>query len=111
MILWWLPNTLGIGMMSLLGMPWYDVRRVLWMGSLGLASAIAGALGRTLASRVWKLLCRAEPPEEPDSSITNWNDALLWTFTASILGGLVGVTMRRILRTVWRYVMGEEPPV
>lgn len=90
--------------------PWLDVRRLLWMGSVGLSSAVAGAVGQTLSRWLWKLLWKKDPPESPDLSTTTWHDALLWTVTASIVGGLAVISMQRIMHTGWRYVTGEQPP-
>lgn len=67
--------------------PWFDVRRLLWMGSGGFASVLAGAIGIALSRRLWKQMCKTEPPESPDLSTTTWHDALLWTGIASIVGG------------------------
>ena len=89
---------------------WLDIRHLLWMGTMAAGTSVAGWAGLKFAVFIWRKVRHSEPPEEPEYHTTAWVDALLWTLLASVTGGLFGVSIRRIARSGWRHVLGEEPP-
>ncbi|MBD3240290.1 MAG: DUF4235 domain-containing protein [Chitinivibrionales bacterium] len=75
--------------------------KLLWSATGTLVGVVAGAVSLRLAGAAWGLLGKGPPPSAPESRRTRWRDALLWSGLTGLAGGVVTVTLRRVVAEAW----------
>jgi hypothetical protein len=75
------------------------------------AALAAGALVKVLLNSSWKAIRKSEPPQNPDSPETSWNDAISWTIASSVAVGLAGLIARRGAAQFFERPFGGEEPL
>lgn len=77
------------------------VDKIVWSGTGALVGVVAGAASLRVARTVWGLIRGGPPPEDPESHHTRWRDALLWSGLTGLAGGMITVTLRRLVAEGW----------
>ena len=87
-----------------------DSQEVAW-GLIAAGSAVvAGFAARRALESSWRQVRKADPPSNPASPETTWNEALLWTTVTSLVMGLAQLLGRRGATEAWRRSTGRLPP-
>jgi len=78
---------------------------------VGLGSAyVASWAVRNLLRAGWRTVADDDPPLNPASHDTDWNEALTWTVLTGVTAGVVRLVARRSAAATWRNVTGGNPP-
>lgn len=78
---------------------------------LGLGSAyVASYAVRNLLRAGWRTFTDDDPPLNPASYDTDWNEALTWTVLTGVAAGVARLVARRSAAATWRNVTGSHPP-
>lgn len=73
-------------------------------------STMAGAIGiRALIKQGWKAYAKKEPPENPDSPLVPWREALIWGAATGLTVGIMKIITRRATAASWRKYKGTTP--
>ena len=79
--------------------------------SLALGSAfIASFAVKNLIRAGWRTFTDDDPPLNPASLETDWNEAITWTVVTGIAAGLTRLIVRRGAAATWHNVTGALPP-
>ncbi len=81
-----------------------------WL-TLAVGSAfIASFAVKNLIRAGWRTVTDEDPPLNPASLDTDWNEAITWTLITGIAAGLARLVVRRGAAATWRNVTGTHPP-
>lgn len=81
-----------------------------WL-AIGLGSAyVASYAVRNLLRAGWRTFADDDPPLNPASIDTDWNEALTWTVLTGVAAGVTRLVARRGAAATWRSVTGTYPP-
>ena len=84
--------------------------RVKWL-ALGIGSAfIASFAVKNLIRAGWRTFADEDPPLNPASLDTDWNEAIAWTLITGITAGLTRLVVRRGAAATWQAATGSRPP-
>ncbi len=50
-----------------------------------------------------------DPPENPESHTTEWDDAILWTVASSLVVGVLRLVAKRGAAALWDTTFDESP--
>lgn len=84
--------------------------RLVW-GAVGAGTAvIATVLTRKALRSGWRRVAGEDPPSNPASPATTWEEAVVWSVGTGAFIGLARVVARRLAASGWRKLVGELPP-
>lgn len=84
--------------------------RAKWL-ALGVGSAVIASYAvKNLIRAGWRTVKDEDPPLNPASLDTDWNEAIAWTVVTGIAAGLTRLVVRRGAAATWRNVTGALPP-
>ena len=81
----------------------------LWKVFATAATLVVGHAARDLTRAGWRSVKRKDPPLNPASNKTSWQEALLWTAFSSLIVGLARLLTRRSAASVWKSLTGRFP--
>lgn len=86
------------------------IDKAMWL-ALGLGSAFVASFAvRNLLRAGWRTVTDEDPPLNPSSLDTDWNEAIVWTVVTGVTAGLTRLVARRGAAATWRSVTGSLPP-
>ena len=74
------------------------------------AAVLAAVAIRNVMKSGWKKVRKTDPPENPASPETAWNEAIAWTLVTALAVGFGRLVAKRAAAEGWRKVMGDYPP-
>jgi hypothetical protein len=81
-----------------------------WL-TLAVGSAfIASYAVKNLIRAGWRTFADDDPPLNPASLDTDWDEAIAWTVVTGIAAGLTRLIVRRGAAATWSNVTGARPP-
>ena len=69
----------------------------LMVGAGLILPALASRAARTVAGKGYERIARRPPPRNPADPSVAWKEALVWSLTAGMLGGVARLAARRLL--------------
>ncbi len=81
----------------------------LWKMAAAGSAMIAGTLVRSLVTKGWKAATHKNPPVNPASNETNWQEALTWTIATSVAVGIAQLVAKRGTDALWINAFGKKP--
>ena len=73
------------------------------------SAVIAAAAVRNALRAGWRAVADDDPPLNPASLETDWDEALAWTVMTGVAAGLARLVARRGAAHLWRSVKGFPP--
>ena len=86
-----------------------EVKKYAWKIIITLLSVATASLIKKGLSKGWMSLKHREPPKNPASKYTPWQDAILYAILTGILSSLGKLVVRRLAYGGWETAIGESP--
>ena len=84
--------------------------RLKWIALATGSALIAGFAARNLVKATWRAFADDDPPMNPASLDTEWEEAAAWTLGTALAAGAARLIARRGAASVWEQVTGTRPP-
>ncbi len=85
-------------------------KRLMWQVIGALAGMAAGALTRRLLVAVWQRSQGHNPPTNPASPRTTWNEAVIYTIASGVAIAVARLLAQRGAAAAWQRATGSLPP-
>jgi len=76
----------------------------------GLSAVVAGIAARKAIQLAWQTATGKEPPTNPESPDTTWQEAVGWAVVSGAAVGIARLVAMRTAANYWRRSTGELPP-
>ena len=86
-----------------------QVKKYAWKITITFLSVMTATLIKKALSKGWTSLKHREPPKNPASRQTPWNDAILYAIVTGILSSIGKLLVRRLAYGGWETTLGESP--
>jgi hypothetical protein len=82
----------------------------LWRIVGGLSAVLAGIAARKAIQLAWRTATGKQPPTNPESPDTTWQEAVGWAIVSGAAVGVARLLATRTAANYWRKSTGDLPP-